>query len=506
MKLHIHIITISLVTSILLMGCGDTTNNKEASRGTTSDTNRDSQNSNSDTENRTSRVKSNDIIWNVSNVTELRQALENASANGENDKIILSAGVYKTTSDNLGTFTFDDNEEFNLTIEAKKGLTSSDVVLNGNHSTQVLNFNNQEISTLILKNISVVDGNSSKEGGGIYSNQNIELYDCNISNNTVASWNIGGGGFYSSKNTILSNSIISNNSSDNGSGGGFYSNGKTTVINSTIFNNTARNYGGGFYSNKETIVNNSTISDNTIDGKSNGLDTRGGGFYSLLKTTVTNSTISNNNSMGFSSNGGGFEANELTIITNSIISNNSASRYGGGFTSWGTTIATNNIFVNNSAKKGDSFYSSSYLNPYSYISNNNFIDNNGSIYAKGVFVNNIFDSNNANITLDGDSKIYNNYIDYTKIEDNEKNVVKKKNLQPISIGDVYLNSDHKTLASNSPVIDKGLNPSSETYKKIIGDDEVYNILLKLLKTDMQGNKRVHNGTIDMGAVEFGSSK
>jgi len=85
-------------------------------------------------------------------------------------------------------------------------------------------------------------------------------------------------------------------------------------------------------------------------------------------------------------------------------------------------------------------------------------------------------------------------------------VVKKKNLQPASVGDVYLGSDHKTLASNSPVIDKGLNPSSATYKKIIGDDEVYNILLKLLKTDMKGNKRVHNGTIDMGAVEFGSSK
>ena len=31
-------------------------------------------------------------------------------------------------------------------------------------------------------------------------------------------------------------------------------------------------------------------------------------------------------------------------------------------------------------------------------------------------------------------------------------------------------------------------------------------MVELLKTDNVGNKRVHNGTVDMGAVEFGSSK
>ncbi|RUM69892.1 MAG: hypothetical protein DSZ07_03715 [Sulfurovum sp.] len=381
--------------------------------------------------------------------------------------------------------------------EAKKGLTSSDVVLNGNHSEQVLNFNNQEVSTLILKNISVVDGNSTKNGGGVYSNQNIELYNCNISNNIVTSWNIGGGGFYSAKQTTVINSTISNNSAEYNYGGGFYSSGITTVINSNIFNNKGYG-GGGFSSSRATTITNSTISNNSAVSYYSG-----GGFSCTGgTTTVTNSIISNNSSNGY---GGGFNVKGLTI-TNSIISNNSSTNYGGGFFSFGRTIVANNIFLSNNAKEnGDSFYSGFY-SPSTYVSNNNFIDNNGSIYAKGVFVNNIFDSNIADITLDGDSKIYNNYIDYTKIEDNEKNVVKKKNLQPASVGDVYLGSDHKTLASNSPVIDKGLNPSSATYKKIIGDDEVYNILLKLLKTDMKGNKRVHNGTIDMGAVEFGSSK
>jgi len=143
---------------------------------------------------------------------------------------------------------------------------------------------------------------------------------------------------------------------------------------------------------------------------------------------------------------------------------------------------------------------------YTYTSNNTFIKNRGSIYSRGIFINNIFDSNDADITLDGGSKIYNNYIDYSKIEDNDHNVIKKQNLQPASVGDVHLNSDNKTLASNSPVIDKGLNPSSATYKQIIDKDDVYNKIVELLKTDNIGNRRVHNGTIDIGAVEYGASK
>jgi len=173
-----------------------------------------------------------------------------------------------------------------------------------------------------------------------------------------------------------------------------------------------------------------------------------------------------------------------------------------------TSIIINNIFLHNNAKeRGDSFSSFYYRStPYFYVTNNNFIGNKGSIYGKGVFINNIFELNDEDINLQGDSKIYNNYIDYTKIENNSYNAIKKRNLQPASVGDIYLSDDNATLTVDSPVIDKGLNPSSATYKKIIGDDGVYNQLLEFLKTDKVGNKRIHNGTIDMGAVEYGSSK
>ena len=454
---------------------------------------------------RTVTVKPADVVWNVSNITEFRQALEDAAANGESDIIILAKGVYNVDSDGLGTLTFDDNEEFNLTIEALNGLTNKEVVLDGNNSKQVFNFNNKQSSILILKNISVIDGNST-ENGAVYTNQNIKIVNCKISNNISSA----GGGFYSTGTTFVINSNVSNNISTY-TGGGFFSGGVTTITNSIISNNdnTHNHYynssGAGFHSNGTTIISNSTISNNTSS-------TNGGGFSTNL-VTINNSTIIKNSA----NNGGGFYASSVTI-NNSTIINNSAKNYGGGFYGSSATVI-NSIFTENNASQGAIFHTSTYYED-SYFSNNTFVENGGSIYSKGIFVNNIFSENDKDITLNGDSKVYNNYIDYNKIEDGSYNLIKKKNLQPDSVGDIYLTSKY-ALKSKSPVLNKGLNPSSSTYKKLIGGEEKsynystgaydiiypqYNKMLELLKTDKVGNKRVHNSTIDMGAVEYGSSK
>jgi len=527
---------------------------------------------NESTATRTVKVKSAEVIWNVSTVTEFRQALEDASANGENDKIVLSAGTYKTTEDGLGTFEFNDNEEFDLTIESAEGLSRDDVLLNGDHSTQVFNFNNTQDSTLIFRGISIVDGNSTTNGGGVYTNHNIKIENCDITNNNS---NGNGGGFYSQTTAIISNSIISENHANN-SGGGFDSYGMTTITNSIVSNNSSYDNGGfgsygqtivkdstinknyanhnqggfgshtkttiinsnisknksdgavaGFGSNGATVVTNSTISENNSssgyggfwsNGTTKVIDSiisnniangDGGGFNSNSATTVINSTIINNQGKNI---GGGFISDGFTLINNSKISNNNAVNQGGGFYTSDTIIVTNSILANNSAIYGASLYSAPYGGyPYpnynSYLSSNNFIGNSSSIHAQGVFVNNIFNNNgDTDINLIGNSKIYNNYIDYNKIEENSNNVIKKQNLQPSAVGDVHLNNDNETLASNSPVIDKGLNPSSATYKKIIDNDDIYNQMIQLLKTDKVGNRRVHNETIDMGAVEYGSSK
>jgi len=493
-------------------------------------------------------VRPDDVVWNVSNISEFREALEDASANGENDRIILGKGTYNTTSDNLGTFKFSDDEEFNLTIEAERELSYKDVILDGNHTNQVFNFNNQKNSTLTLKNISIQDGNSTSNGGGVYSSQNIQVEKCKFLNNIVIAKYGHGGGFYVKKLAIINesifsknqsspiysfpgagggflaskaeitNSIISNNKSLYSSGGGFQT-GESNITNSTIsnnfaydgggfyssivsinksniFDNNSSNYGGGFYSSTANISN-SIISRNKSSSA-------GGGFFSL-DATVKKSTISHNRAFSY---GGGFYSQFYTLISNSTISNNLVKpssfnkSFGGGFyvnpSNSHTTTVVNSIFVENNSSSGAIFDSP---RTYSYISNNTFIKNGGNIVAQGIFINNIFTENKEDINIQGDSKIYNNYIDYSKIEDNNYNIIKKSNLQP-SIGDIYLSNDNQTLTEDSPLIDKGLNPSSVTYQKIIGNDTIYNKMVELLTTDRLGNKRINKNTIDMGAVEY----
>jgi len=159
----------------------------------------------------------------------------------------------------------------------------------------------------------------------------------------------------------------------------------------------------------------------------------------------------------------------------------------------------NSNFINNSASNRGSIFTA---HSFSYVFNNTFVANKGTIYGKGLFVNNIFHENSSDLKLTGESKIYNNYIDHTKINENGNIVIKKQNLQPNSVGDINLKDDNKTLFSNSPVINKGLNPSSITFKNLIDNNTTYNQIIELLQTDMVGNERISNETIDMGAVEY----
>jgi hypothetical protein len=437
---------------------------------------------------RTVIVKAAEVVWNVSTVTEFRQALESAAANGEHDRIVLSSGTYNTTSDGIGTFKFNDNEAFNLTIMAEDGLSPKDVVLDGNKTHQVFHFNNTKSSTLTVKNISVANGKSFK-GSGIYSGEiytgsHIVIDNCLFTSNIA---NYSGGGFYANSATVT-NSIFSSNIA-NYSGGGFYAN-SATVTNST-FNSNMASYSGGFYAASSATVTNSTFSSNSVYYS-------GGGFYAD-SATVTNSIFSSNSA----DSGGGFHVAQGSVtVTNSTFNSNSADS-GGGFDAFGATKVTNSTFNSNSS----GFYADrmSYASDIHYISNNTFVGNSTAICSMGIFINNIFSENTQDIVFNGDSKVYNNYIDYTKINEGSHNVIKKNNLQ-LSDGDIALADDNVSLMANSVAINKGLNPSSATYKTIIGNDAIYNQMIELLKTDMVGNKRIHNDTIDMGAVEFGSSK
>ena len=228
---------------------------------------------NSATSTRTVIVKSdNTKLWNVSTVSQFREALEGASVNGKDDIIILEKGVYKTTSDDLGTFEFNDDEEHSLDIIANGGLTYKDVILDGDKSNRVISFKNSSYGNVVsLKNISIVNGKITEaleHGAGIYSDDyiNLILEDCNISNNRATTDYNFGGGIYARSFTIIINSKISNNRAT--TGGGIYISSYSIVINSLFLNNSA-NTGSALYCalSQPSIINNTFINNKVTDNR-----------------------------------------------------------------------------------------------------------------------------------------------------------------------------------------------------------------------------------------------
>ncbi|BCD62481.1 hypothetical protein NitYY0826_C1357 [Nitratiruptor sp. YY08-26] len=553
--------------------------------------------------------------FNVSNTAELRQALENAAHNGENDTIILQPGRYVTTSDGKGTFTFHDDEEYNLTIQGAAGYDRSEIVLNGDNTDQVMNLTNAHRPQICLpgkkcnplsnhkkpysrpflnlKNLSILYGKADSKGGGFYTDIDVLIKNCNISYNansfkesngfyaggrvkildSIISYNEGEG-FHCDKTVEINNSKIIYNK-DNG----FTSTGLVKILDSSISNNgekgflsyivevnnsiISNNGGDGFSASSAKIIN-STISNNkgngfsssgTIEVNNSIISNNGGDGFSASSAKIINSTISNNKGNGFSSSG--------TIeVNNSIISNNG--RYG-FISDYGSIYVTNSTISSN---RGSGFYSSSYhhsamvinskiskngnngftshssvtvINSFilnnryygffsssnSIIINNNFINN--PIHSGGLIANNIFfinqikdnsainyffsnsefswDSNemqNKCIYSIADSKLYNNYINYEKIDEHGFDITKESNLLPSIVGDIRLEDDNITLQSDSPAIDAGLNPDDELFKRYFDNAQEYAKILKYLKTDYFGNPRIVNGRIDIGASEYGN--
>ena len=456
-------------------------------------------------------------IFNVSNTTQFRKALENVALNGQDDTIILDAGTYKTIDDGLGAFKFVDKEKHKLTIKAKKGLTRDDVILDGDNTHQVLNYKSTKKATLTIINITIRNGKASI-GGGIYSNGGVAVTNSTISGNTASgTHDFYGGGIYSKGGVTVTNSTISGNTASGGYyvyGGGIYSKGGVTVTNSIISGNTASGsyavWGGGVYSKGNITLTNSTIfGNNAINGS-------GGGIYCYTsrRVTVTSSIITGNTAH----DGGGIYCYAIrVIIKNSTITGNTAEGDGGGIYcesyilngsyNYGRVTVTNSTISGNNATNGGGAgvycYASIVTLANSTISGNTANIYGGGVYGVGTFINNIFTDNSSDISFTGNSSnVYNNYIDYTKLEDDSYGlIIKKNNIQPNEGSLNFADSDFR-LGDGSIAINKGLNPESTQFKKLIKDKSVLQTVLKALKKDMDGNKRIRGTTIDLGPYEY----
>ena len=231
-----------------------------------------------------------------------------------------------------------DDADNDNTIEVSNGTYDESITLpfikkiilrsvNGASSTIIRGSDDSAtVTTDAVREGTVLEGftithKSGEKGRGIYTNGNLTIKNCIVSNNFIYPY--GGGGIYNYEGSItIAGSTVSDNNASRG--GGIYNyEGSITIAGSTISGNTTTLQGGGIHNRKGSLI----ITGATISGNSAGQD--GGGIYHYDgNLTITTSIISDNYA---DINGGGIDNLDGSLtITKTTISDNSAKQWGGG--------------------------------------------------------------------------------------------------------------------------------------------------------------------------------
>jgi len=343
---------------------------------------------------------------------------------------------------------------------ASREIDPANTILDGGGIDTVLALVSQGAANFSVEGLTLRNGNTSTvdTGGGLYANTegHVTLTDNIFAENTATSGYCGyGGGVYvpvsaiSGSRTLTDNTFTGNAA---GVGGGAYVGHNSILKNNTFTENTATSGRAG----GADVGCNSTLTGNTFTG--NTAYYFGGGADVGYNSTLTNNLFTENTSGG---SGGGIYSNAyshttLTLINNTI-SRNTAENQGGGI--WISLTHKNDkgeiyndIICNNSAPVGADIYIENSENdpllPFPIdLFNNDFDQSTAGTYIKIPFVIDLSNLNNAD---------------------------------PLFVG----NGDYH-LTESSPCINSGDNDAPD-----------------LPSNDKDGNPRIFEGTVDMGAYEF----
>ena len=413
--------------------------------------------------------------FNVTTTQEFRAALANSAGNGESDTIYLATGTYKTTDDGLGTFSFLDNEDFDLTIE---GVSADTTILSGDNQNGVVNFNVVGSQVLIVvKNLSVSYGSSLEFGGGIYSQERITLKGCIFLNNQASR----GGGLYVKRenSVIIEDSVFENNEAEYGGALELDYLANAVIKDSTFISNTGLYYGGAIYLASVAEITNSTFKSNSSQTggaikqafpgplivKRSIFSDNSAGRYAAIEANPNNSKVSIVNSIF---HGNVSEENEYTVSREIV------NLWGSGLS--GATEIVNSAFVNNSGGVR-----------FSGTSENTAVSNT-------VFANNSdFDVIIEEATI---PNIVNSYISSMSGIAFTKNILTTGELGFINITD-----NNFGLTQISVLIDSGKNLDN-----LIVPDQRTGLMPSFPVSDIAGNQRISGGAVDIGPYEYSTTR
>jgi len=433
------------------------------------------------------------------------------------DEIWVAAGAYYPTSDH-GLGIGDRGKHFKMkngvgiyggfagteTARGQRNWNSHVTILSGDIGNEndasdncyhvIFNYPEGLDGTATIDGFTITGGNANHEseelhrsGGGFYnSSASITVSNCVIRGNSAGNSGNGGGMCNSYSDPTITDCVFENNTSDY-MGGGILNEDSNPTVTNCRFENNAAAYGGGMdsYSNSNPIITNCAFIRNTafFDGGGSG-----GGFeiyrFSTLKITncefIENSadsgggltldvaysppdvvaTITNCLFVGNSSTGGGGiqfigkQSEEDVQLINSTFNGNSAVRGGGMIMVYNASPAIKNTILwgNSATEKGPEICITDYLpgNPtFSY----------------------------CDIAGSGGSEAWNMAMG----TDGGENIDADPQFVDASSGDLHL-------PSGSPCIDTGDNGAVPAG----------------VATDLDGNGRIVDGTVDRGCYEYQS--
>ncbi|TMM10285.1 MAG: DUF11 domain-containing protein [Actinobacteria bacterium] len=202
----------------------------------------------------------------------LREAVNQANADGTSSDITLPGGTYHLTA---GELAVNSDCAFTLT-----GAGARTTVVDAGGLSRVVNDTNSDGTT--ISGITITGGtklNGGGDGGGITTANKLSLDAVTVTGNVAQ--NDGAGVYVASGGTLeLDHSTVSGNhasppsypSASQGIGGGLFNSGNATLMDTTISGNTAQagsggdGTGGGIANGGTVSIVSSTLADNSTSG------------------------------------------------------------------------------------------------------------------------------------------------------------------------------------------------------------------------------------------------
>ncbi|MHC4144812.1 MAG: M56 family metallopeptidase, partial [Planctomycetota bacterium] len=372
-------------------------------------------------------------------------------------------------------------------IRAAKGIYKADQHFGGGRFTRIV-ASGYRIATFQLKNGVMIKGGYAGLGQPDPDARDIEVYETILSgdldgndrpyfrNNYENSYHVVTGNGTDETAVLDGFTITAGNANGNQphhEGGGMLNNwGSPTVTNCTFRGNSGEHCGGMFNRNCTSLV-----TDCTFTGNSTQLDGGGMNNDSNGNPIVTNCTFTGNSAKD---GGGMFNFPDSSpTLTNCVFNENSANDRGGGIYNWVNSNPTivNCIFSGNSATEGGAIY---------------IVTNSSSTITNCILWGNTATSG-PQLALYENSSVAIDYCDLqgglTRIDVDPSSFVTwgpgNTDADPLFVD--AANADYH-LQAGSPCIDAGDNSA----------------IPQSVVEDIDGNPRIINGIVDMGAYEYGS--